>query len=78
MSAASASGKSIPAEGEETFVLPRAQLPEIIVSNVPGTWAYDTMVRGDRVLCDDLRSLSMRAWSGWTMSWDGVWAGHAC
>lgn len=29
---------------EEAFVLPRAPLPEIIVSNVPGTWAYDTMV----------------------------------
>lgn len=29
---------------EEPFVLPRAPLPEIIVSNVPGSWAYDTMV----------------------------------
>lgn len=31
-------------EQEEAFVLPRAPLPEIIVSNVPGSWAYDTMV----------------------------------
>eukprot|EP00903_Cladosiphon_okamuranus_P013637 g12701.t1 len=30
---------------EEEFVLPRAPLPEIIVSNVPGSWAYDTMSR---------------------------------
>lgn len=29
---------------DEAFVLPRAPLPEIIVSNVPGSWAYDTMV----------------------------------
>ncbi|CAN0409628.1 unnamed protein product, partial [Ectocarpus sp. 12 AP-2014] len=32
-------------EMEEGFVLPRAPLPEIIVSNVPGSWSYDTMSR---------------------------------
>lgn len=32
---------------EAALVLPRAPLPEIIVSNVPGSWAYDTMVRFD-------------------------------
>lgn len=35
---------------EEAFVLPRAPLPEIIVSNVPGSWAYDTMVNERLIL----------------------------
>ncbi|CAM9401314.1 unnamed protein product [Chrysoparadoxa australica] len=34
-------GGANPAEGH----LPRAPLPPIILSNVPGTWAYDTMSR---------------------------------
>lgn len=28
----------------DSIVPPRVPLPEIIVSNVPGSWAYDTMV----------------------------------
>lgn len=46
MAAPSTAGKGEEGEGEteEGFVLPRAPLPEIIVSNVPGSWAYDTMV----------------------------------
>lgn len=41
---AAASVDASTGKDEETFVLPRAPLPEIIVSNVPGSWAYDTMV----------------------------------
>lgn len=46
MAAPSTAGQAGEGEGEteEGFVLPRAPLPEIIVSNVPGSWAYDTMV----------------------------------
>ncbi|CAM9983768.1 unnamed protein product, partial [Laminaria digitata] len=42
---AAASGAAPTEIEEEAFVLPRARLPEIIVSNVPGSWAYDTMSR---------------------------------
>ncbi|CAN0355930.1 unnamed protein product [Pylaiella littoralis] len=42
--AAAADGIAKEEEADE-FVFPRAPLPEIIVSNVPGTWAYDTMSR---------------------------------
>ncbi|CAN0276347.1 unnamed protein product, partial [Ectocarpus fasciculatus] len=46
MAAPSTAGKAAgEAAEEEGFVLPRAPLPEIIVSNVPGSWAYDTMSR---------------------------------
>lgn len=46
MSATAATATAAAAEGEEeTFVFPRAPLPEIILSNTPGSWAYDTMVR---------------------------------
>lgn len=41
---AAASDAALTGKDEEAFVLPRARLPEIIVSNVPGSWAYDTMV----------------------------------
>lgn len=41
---AAASDAALTEKDEEAFVLPRAPLPEIIVSNVPGSWAYDTMV----------------------------------
>lgn len=44
MAAASTTGKE-EVEEEGAFVFPSAPLPEIIVSNVPGSWAYDTMVR---------------------------------
>lgn len=43
MATSSAPGKE-KEEEEEAFILPSAPLPEIIVSNVPGSWAYDTMV----------------------------------
>ena len=42
---AAASGAALTGKDEEAFVRPRAPLPEIIVSNVPGSWAYDTMVK---------------------------------
>ncbi|CAM9402785.1 unnamed protein product [Scytosiphon promiscuus] len=44
MAASSAVGKE-EVEEDEAYVLPSAPLPEIIVSNVPGSWAYDTMSR---------------------------------
>lgn len=44
---------------------PKAALPPIILSNVPGTWAYDTMSRRIR---DDILA---RIYAG---GWGGGWA----
>lgn len=41
MSSVAATGSD---DDADPLVLPRAPLPEIILSNVPGSWAYDTMV----------------------------------
>lgn len=42
---------------------PKAPLPPIILSNVPGTWAYDTMSR--RIRDDILARIYAGARAGW-------------
>lgn len=41
---------------------PKAPLPPIILSNVPGTWAYDTMSR--RIRDDILARIYAGGWVG--------------
>jgi hypothetical protein len=48
---------------------PRAPLPPIILSNVPGTWAYDTMSR--RIRDDILARIYAGAWWGFFGGWFG-------
>ncbi|CAM9633651.1 unnamed protein product [Ascophyllum nodosum] len=45
MSAAAEGRVATTDDKEESIVLPKVPLPEIIISNVPGSWAHDTMSR---------------------------------
>lgn len=66
---AAASGAAPTEIEEEAFVLPRARLPEIIVSNVPGSWAYDTMVKQASDLFCFARMIAFRRLTGGVCIW---------
>ena len=62
MSAAAEGRVATTDDKEESIVLPKVPLPEIIISNVPGSWAHDTMVSvsGQRRCLSNFLSLKIR------------------